>query len=170
MPRVRSEVRARRPAVPRRALPVQPQRHVARAAGPPSSWSLAGARLAFTTRAALLGLAVCAVVLTLAYPARQYLAQRAKIAALAHQERTDERAVQALWQTIAQGQAPSHIISEARQRLQLKMPGDQVFYLPAAPAGTPVTRHDGVQTPVVAGHDHLPWYDEAWKSTVAASH
>ncbi len=170
MPRVRSELRTRRPAPPRRALPVKARRHpagspVAAPRGP------AGARLAFTTRAALLGLAVCAVVLTLAYPARQYLSQRAKIANAARQVQDDKRDVVSLGAVIAQGNDPVAIRKQARERLQLKMPGDQVFYLPAPPAPSTVARHSGaVQTPVVPGRDKLPWYDEVWKSTVASSH
>jgi len=111
------------------------------------------------------------VVLTLAYPARQYLSQRAKIAAATRQVQDDKRDVVSLAEVIAQGNDPGEIRKQARERLQLKMPGDQVFYVPAPPTPSTVARHGGaVQTPVVPGRDQLPWYDAVWKSTVASSH
>lgn len=171
MPRIPSEVRARRPVQPRRALPVRPRRPVQGSQQPARRPEAGAQRLAFTTRAALLGLAVCVVVLTLAYPARQYLSQRAKIASLQSQQADDARAVQQLRAIIANGSDATAIRDEARRRLQLMMPGDQVFYLPQPPAGSAVVTHSGgVQTPLVADGHQLPWYDEVWKSTVAAGH
>jgi cell division protein FtsB len=80
-----------------------------------------------TTRAVLLGLVVCALVLSLAYPIKEYLGQRAQIAALEQQAREQTDRVEALQERAEQLRDPAIVEQEARERLKYVMPGDRVY-------------------------------------------
>ncbi|MGI8691573.1 MAG: FtsB family cell division protein [Geodermatophilaceae bacterium] len=80
-----------------------------------------------TGRALLLGVVVCALVLSLAYPIREYVAQRSEIAALEQTARETQARVDALEELQLQLQDPAYIEAQARERLNYAMPGDRVF-------------------------------------------
>jgi cell division protein FtsB len=123
--------------------------------------------LTLTTRAALLGLALCAVVLTLAYPAREYLAQHRQINQLAQQVARDKANVTALKAAGLRDADPTYIENQARQRLHLQRPGDLVFQLPpAAPTKAGKQTAGAVRTPVLPGRGTQPWYSQLYRSTV----
>jgi cell division protein FtsB len=87
-------------------------------------------RTRLTGRAALLAFVVCGLIVALAYPLRQYVAQRADIAeqqreADAARERVEElRDVKARWQD------PAYVERQAREHLQYVRPGETGYLLP----------------------------------------
>jgi cell division protein FtsB len=143
------------------------------AAGPPAdragrrSPRLHAGGLTLTTRAALLGLAICAVVLTLAYPAREYLSQHRQINQLAAQVAQDRTDVQALRAAGRRDADPKYVEDQARLRLHMQRPGDQVFELPPPPP-RPVGKQKAgaVHTPELPGRSSQPWYSQLYRSTV----
>jgi cell division protein FtsB len=141
------------------------RRHAASAARPPQP-PAGQARLTFTTRAAVLALSLCAVLLALAYPLKQYLAQRSQINSLAAQERATELRVQQLAATHAKAGDPAYIEQQARARLHYTFPG-QLGYLPLRPppATTKTPPHTRLAVPTDPGRT---WYDRLWRSDVTA--
>ncbi|MDQ6874241.1 MAG: septum formation initiator family protein, partial [Actinomycetota bacterium] len=121
-----------------------------------------------TTRAALLGLAVCAVVLMLAYPLREYLAQRNQISHLGAQQAQQRAQVSALEQRRRQWQDPAFVKAQARQRLQYVMPGE-VGYVVIDPGRQRATK-PARPALTVAGRTSPagPWYSQLWGSVRAA--
>lgn len=111
-----------------------------------------------TGRAALLALVLCALVVALAYPMRQYVSQRSDIADQRRQAREARQRVEQLRQEKARWQDPAYVRAQARQHLHYVMPGDTGYQVAATPAPT------GGAT---AGSDsgqagNLPWYDNLW--------
>ena len=126
-----------------------------------------GGGLTLTTRAALLGLALCAVVLTLAYPLREYLSQHRQINQLAAQVVKDRATVASMRESGRQDADPAYIEQQARLRLHMKRNGDLVFQLPPPlPAKITKQQAGAVRTPVLPGHTAQPWYSQLYRSTV----
>ncbi len=120
----------------------------------------------------MLGLAVCLVVLTLAYPVREYLAQRSQIAELTSQEAGHRSRVAALEEQRTRWEDPAYIKAQARQRLQFVMPGE-VGYVVVDPdnVGTGATTSPGEKTTTVAPSQagkNAPWYSRLWGTVPAA--
>jgi cell division protein FtsB len=123
--------------------------------------------LTFTTRAALLALVLCAVVLTLAYPAREYLAQHRQISQLATQVANDKASLAAMKTARTQANDPAYVEQQARERLHMRMPGDQVFQLaPPLPEKVGKQTAGSVRTPELPGRSTQPWYSQLYRSTV----
>ena len=126
-PRARTAPRARRARAVRRAPVTVPS------AGA-TAWS---GRSAFTSRAAVLAVVVCAVLLSLAYPLREYVAQRGEIERLQAQHRATDQRIAALRRQQQQWADPAYITTQARQRLHFVLPGETAFVVlgPHHPAG-----------------------------------
>src|SRR6266851_2670877 len=98
-------------------------------------------RARFTSRAAVLAVVICAIALSLAYPVREYVAQRRQIDQLQ-----------------AENQVTAAQLSrqQARDRLHLCMPGKTCYVIiggqPAAPS------------PPAAVVATAPWYQRLWHS------
>ena len=113
-----------------------------------------------TGRAALLAVVICAIALSLAYPVREYIAQRQQIDQLRAQHAMMSAQVKALQgQATALGQA-SYIEQQARDQLHMCFPGEKCYQViagtvPAAPARA---------TPTVS-----PWYSRLWQSVQRAN-
>ena len=114
------------------------------------------ARSQLARQVAVLGLVFCAVALALAVPLRDYLTQRAELAATLGQEQQLRVQYASLEQEKAALADPAYIESEARRRLQYVKPGDTVYVVnaPALPTPTPTT-------PVTAATT-APWYEHLW--------
>ena len=117
----------------------------------------------------MLGLAVCAVVLTLAYPMREYLAQRSQIAQLAQQQETQLSRVAALEQQRKRWEDPAYVKAQARRRLQYVMPGEVGYVVldpgqvrTSAPGRRPVTVAPSGKA------EGTPWYSRLWGTVPAA--
>src|SRR5690242_1944630 len=148
--------RERRPT----SRPAQ-QRRTARA--PQQAPAKRPARL--TGRAAVLGLVVCALVLTLAYPLRAYLAQRTQMAQVGKQVTADQRQVDRLEKKRRQLEDPGYIESQARSRLQYAKPGEKSLVVVSptpsrAPDKGPQVRKDAKDTD--------PWWVQLWSTVQGA--
>ena len=119
-----------------------------------------------TTRAAVLALVVCMLSLSLAYPLREYLAQRHDIAALetrVAQQRADVAAAQT---AIARWRDPAYVRAQAKERLHMVDPGERQYGVvdgtsaggsdPASPAPVPAPGNTQPET-------------EAWFGTLLGS-
>jgi len=125
----------------------------------------AGARPArLTSRAAALALVVCVVALMLAYPTREYLAQRAAIAATARQNTAEQQRVDALQRLVNRWQDPAYVRAQARQRLQYALPGETAYVVLAPtpqPADQPAGQPQLAVTPSGPART-APWYTQLW--------
>lgn len=117
-----------------------------------------------TSRAAVLAVVVCAIGLSLAYPVREYVAQRQEIAQLRHQERIAKRQVEELALRKQRLGDESYIKREARRRLNFCMPGERCYVVLDGSGG------DGQQQPQGGPPRRPPWYETLWKSVEAADH
>lgn len=141
-------------AVRLRALGQQAQARVYRAAGTPRRNRLTG-------RAALLALTVCALVVALAYPTRQYIAQRSQIADQREQAHQAERRVEQLREEKARWSDPDYVRAQARGQLHYVLPGETGFTMPGRSAA-------GGGSGRSAAAAARPWYDNLWDGVDAA--
>nr|WP_202451765.1 septum formation initiator family protein [Streptomyces sp. SID4948] len=114
-----------------------------------------------TGRAALLALVLCALVVALAYPMRQYIAQRSDIADQRRAAQRTKEKVELLREEKARWQDPDYVRAQARERLHYVLPGETGYEVagpvPTAAAGPGVR---GGATDQAAAH--RPWYDNLW--------
>jgi len=111
---------------------------------------------ALARQVAILGLVLCAVALSVAFPLRSYLEQRAALgAAVASQQDLEQQRaeLQARKDALLDN---DYVAAEARRRLQFVTPGDTVF-LVHAPALADTG--DGASAGQVS---HEPWYGGLW--------
>jgi cell division protein FtsL len=112
-----------------------------------------------TGRAAVLAVVICAIALSLAYPVREYIAQRQQIDQLLAQRQATSAQVQALQQEAAELGQPSYIEQRAEDELHMCFPNEQCYEviagsLPAASLpGKPAAD---------------PWYAKLWQSVQRA--
>lgn len=121
---------------------------------------IAGGRL--TGRAGILALALCAVMVTLAYPLQQYLAQRSQIASLNDRNTMTARQVAQLKAELAKWADPAYVAIQARVRLHYVKPGEVGFVVPDPSAGAEPL---GVPAPTAT----QPWYDRLWSTVTSPS-
>ena len=123
-------------------------------------------RSSLTSRAAVLALVLCTLVLMLAYPVQQYLAQRGVIAKLHRANVATQQQVDALAAQDAQWSDPAYVAREARTRLHYVMPGETEYILVGGikPAANP--------TPTAAptGQNKGTWYGKLWGTVQSADH
>ena len=106
---------------------------------------------------AILGLVLCAVALSVAFPLRNYLEQRTELAqAVAAQQDLEQQRDELQARKVALSD-PDYIAAEARRRLQYVTPGDTVFVV-HAPALAPSAADDAA----AAAHSDEPWYGSLW--------
>lgn len=112
---------------------------------------------------------MCAIVLTLAYPMREYLAQRSQITQLAEQEQAQRAKVAALEEQRRRWEDPAYIKAQARQRLQYVMPGE-VGYVVVNPEQVRKDAPAGKSTIVspAGSGKNAPWYSQLWGTVPAA--
>ena len=113
-----------------------------------------------TSRAAVLALVICAVALSLAYPVREYIAQRRQIDQLRAQHQIEAAQVSKLEAERKRLTDPAYIEGQARARLNLCMPRETCYVVVnGQPAG-------GQPRPTAARRG--PWYATLWKSVQQA--
>ncbi|WP_461008664.1 FtsB family cell division protein [Streptomyces capparidis] len=113
-------------------------------------------RSRFTGRAAVLAFVLCTLVVALAYPTRQYIAQRAEIAEQRDETRRARERVEQLRREKARWQDPAYVRAQAREHLHYVMPGETGFTL-VTPGGS------GDAEPSSARPDGgRPWYENLW--------
>ena len=114
-----------------------------------------------TGRAAVLAVVICAIVLSLAYPVREYIAQRRQIDQLVTQQQNASDQVKKLEQQQARLSSPSYIEQVARQQLDMCFPGAQCYIV----SGSKTSSGSGSQD---AQPGAAPWYDKLWQSVQQA--
>jgi cell division protein FtsB len=115
-----------------------------------------------TSRAAILAIVMCAIALSLAYPVREYIAQRREIAALRQQERVNQKLVEELAQREHRLGDESYIKREARRRLHYCMPDEKCFIVLDGSGGNRQAAQPG------GPRRGPPWYTTLWRSVEAA--
>jgi cell division protein FtsB len=114
-----------------------------------------------TGRAAILAIVVCAIAMSLAYPVREYIAQRRGIAELRAEKARVEADRQALAEQAEQIRDPNWIKRTAKERLHYCGPGEKCYVvMDAKPDKTTTTVKQPAATP--------PWYQTLWESVEAA--
>jgi cell division protein FtsB len=124
-------------------------------------------RTGLTTRAALLGLLVCGLVVSAAIPLREYLTQRGQIAAAAAQQQAQAARVAALEVQLRQLQDPAYVKAQARTRLHFVLPGETA-YVVITPSAAPLPTGRAALTGATAVGPEAPWYSQVWGSVKAA--
>lgn len=125
-----------------------------------------GRRTNLTGRAAVLALVVCALAISLAYPLREWLAQRREISALSEQVHQQQQRVAALQQQEKRWQDPAYVKAQARDRLHFVMPGETSYVVldpdeAPAPSAKVTPQHDGPDP-------SRPWFTQLWQSAQSA--
>ena len=113
-----------------------------------------------TSRAAVLAVVICAIALSLAYPVREYMAQRQQIDQLVAQQQTMTTQVKNLQAEQAKLSDRSYIEQLARQELDMCFPGAQCYIVEGGHSpisGTPAPRQEPA-----------PWYAKLWRSVEQA--
>ena len=132
---------------------------------PPAAAAAAMAAAARSTRltgrAALLAVVVCAIALSLAYPVREYIAQRQQIDQLLAQQQTMSAQVKALQEQGAELGNSWYVEQRARDELHMCFPGEQCYVvISGQPAPSAAARR--------AATPPDPWYAKLWASVQRA--
>ena len=147
---------------PQRSRTRRPVNAVRRTKGPEAASHRGG----LTTRAAVLGLVVCALVVSAALPLREYLSQRSQIAAARQELQAKKVLVAQLEQRKKLLEDPSYVKKLARERLHYVLPGE-VAYVVLSPSASPAPGATD-RAGVVASGPEAPWYSQVWGSVRAA--
>jgi cell division protein FtsB len=120
-----------------------------------------------TTRAALLGMVICVLVVSAAIPLREYLTQRGQIAAAAAAQQLEAARVAALEEQLRQLKDPAYVKAQARTRLHYVLPGETA-YVVITPSASPLPVGRAALTGVTAAGPEAPWYSQVWGTVKAA--
>jgi cell division protein FtsB len=120
-----------------------------------------------TTRAAILGLVVCALVVSAGLPLREFLSQRADIRHLQQSQAAARARVAALEEQKARLADPDYVAALARDRLHFVRPGE-IAYVVIAPSAAPATPTDARRAAVAPAGPEAPWYSQLWGSVRSA--
>jgi cell division protein FtsB len=123
-------------------------------------------RSPITTRAALLLVAISAVAVLLALPARTYFAQQSQINQEVAAQAAQRHRIQLLQQAVTQAQDPAQIQLQARERLGYVKPGEREYVIvnppkPAAPPAKPGAAKPVL--PVTPEASSVPWWTKLWR-------
>jgi cell division protein FtsB len=110
----------------------------------------------FTSRAAVLAVVVCAIALSLAYPVREYIAQRRQLDQLQAQSAATTAELARLRAEALRLNQPAYIEQQARDRLHMCLPGASCYVIIGGrPAG---------RSSALAAAAGTPWYERLWHS------
>ena len=113
-----------------------------------------------TSRAAVLAVVICAIALSLAYPVREYIAQRQQIDQLVTQQQAMLTQVKNLQAEQARLADRSYVEQLARQELDMCFPGAQCYIVEGGPSLTSGT--------LASRPGPAPWYAKLWRSVEQA--
>lgn len=108
-----------------------------------------------TSRAAILALVVCVIALSLAYPLREYIAQRAQIAQLQDDRARMEASLVELREREQELSRDDYVEREARARLHYQYPGE-IAYIVIPP--------DAEDDGEAETGPSEPWFTTLWRS------
>jgi len=109
-----------------------------------------------TGRAALLAVVICAIALSLAYPVREYIAQRQQIDQLVAQQQVMSAQVKALQEENTKLGQTWYIVQQAQDQLHMCFPHEQCYEVVSGQSARTTT----AKPHVVAD----PWYAKLWQS------
>ncbi|MBV9160540.1 MAG: septum formation initiator family protein [Pseudonocardiales bacterium] len=109
-------------------------------------------------RAALLAVLVCVLLLSVAMPLRNYLGQRAELAAVYEQQHILADKIAELARRRGLLADPERIETQARERLRYVLPGEAPYLVQLPPGTIVAAGTGGVQAST------QPWYGQLWKS------
>ena len=116
-------------------------------------------RARFTSRAAVLAVVICAVALSLAYPVREYIAQRRQIDQLVAERQMTLAQLRALQRQQQRLNDPAYVEQLARDKLHFCMTGQTCYVIIGGP---------GSGSAAAARAGGTPWYDRLWHSVQQA--
>jgi len=125
----------------------------------------ARSRANLTGRAAVLALVVCMLAISLAYPLREYLAQRSDINDVRAQVAEQEQRVAVLEHQRSLWRKPAYVERQARERLHFVMPGE-TSYVVLEPDEAPADA--GVVAAAPRPVKRSPWFTQLWRSAEVA--
>jgi cell division protein FtsB len=113
-----------------------------------------------TSRAAVLAVVLCAIALSLAYPVREYIAQRRQIDQLEAQRQAIAATLRGLEAEQQKLTSNAYVEQQARGRLHMCLPTQTCYVIinPARPARPAVSAHA----------PGTPWYERLWHSVQQA--
>jgi len=118
-----------------------------------------GDRARLTSRAAVLAVVICAIALSLAYPVREYIAQRRQIDQLQAERQMLNGQLASLQHEQQRLGDPAFIEQLARNKLHMCLRGETCYIV------------IGGQTaaPAAAAASLTPWYERLWQSVQEAN-
>jgi cell division protein FtsL len=121
----------------------------------------AGDRAKFTSRAAVLAVVICAIALSLAYPVREYIAQRRQIDQLQAERQQLTTTLRQLEQQQGRLNDPAYIEQLAMNELHLCMRGATCYVVVRDQPRHPGASADSASL--------TPWYERLWQSVQQAN-
>ncbi len=118
-------------------------------------------RAKFTIRAAVLAVVICAIALSLAYPVREYIAQRRQVDQLEAQHQLLITQLRQLEQEQGRLNDPAYIQQLARNKLHMCLRGDTCYVVIGNHP-----KHSGGRTDAAS---LTPWYERVWQSVEQAN-
>ena len=118
-----------------------------------------------TGRAAMLAVVICLLAISLAYPFREYLAQRGDIGEYRARVAEQQQRVGDLEKARTRWQDRAYVEAQARERLRYVMPGETAYVVLEADK---VRAPDGVPDRTPAEAARSPWFSDLWRSVEAA--
>ncbi len=112
----------------------------------------------------MLAVVACAIALSLAYPVREYIAQRRQIDQLETQQRQIGARLQSLRARQRELTSPAYIEREARDNLHMCLPAETCYVIISGqrPAAVKAAKAAPVHTAVTS------WYQRLWSSVQQA--
>ena len=118
-----------------------------------------GDRVRLTSRAAVLAVVICAIALSLAYPVREYIAQRRQIDQLQAERQMLNGQLASLQHVQQRLGDPVYVEQLARNKLHMCLRGETCYIVIGGQTG-----HPGAAA--AAGS---PWYERLWQSVQEAN-
>lgn len=115
-----------------------------------------------TGRAAILAVVVCAIAMSLAYPVREYIANRRDLAALQEEKARVDSETRRIAQQAEQIKDPNDIKRRAKEELHYCGAGEKCYVVMDSP---PEQAKTAVKQQAAAPP---PWYQTLWESVEAA--
>jgi len=109
-----------------------------------------------TSRAAVLAAVICAITLTLAYPVREYIAQRRQIGQLGAQQQSLYVQLNRLHAQERRLNDPAYVEQLARDQLHMCLPRQTCYVIIDGKPATGLIQPKSVSP--------SPWYDRLWQS------
>jgi cell division protein FtsL len=119
-----------------------------------------GDRVRLTSRAAVLAVVICAIALSLAYPVREYIAQRRQISQLETQRQAIVAKLGRLEQEHQELSSNAYVEQQAESRLHMCLPSQTCYVI--------INRQPPPGKAAAAPAVAAPWYERLWTSVQQA--